>query len=204
MIRYGNKWICLHEMRRLRISDTFPTHVARSLITVTWLCIVHMTLTFSSLILIRAARSSVQSVSRPILSSTTPSKLAITRKMSDASKTKSEEEWQAVLTPEQVRLSQCPSHSGTPPYRERTHSSGCFVRRAPSVLARGSTSIIKRPGSTPARVATRRFTRATPSSTAAAVGQRFSMVMKIPFAMCDLAMLTVSSCQPSQALYRAT
>lgn len=63
--------------------------------------IVHMTLTFSSLILIR----SLQSISRPILSSApTSSNLSITRKMSDASKTKSENEWQAILTPEQVCL----------------------------------------------------------------------------------------------------
>jgi hypothetical protein len=140
-----------------------------------------MTLTFpllTSAILIRAARSSLQSISRPILPSTpTPFKSVIIRKMSDASKTKSEEEWQAILTPEQVCFSQCPSHSGISPYSELANSSGCFVRRAPSVLARGSTSIIKRPGSTPAPVAIPRFTRATPSSTAAAAGQRFSMVM---------------------------
>jgi len=163
-----------------------------------------MTLAFSSLILMGAARSSLPSISRPILSSapTTP-KLAITRKMSDASKSKSDEEWRAILTPEQVCLSQWPSHSGIPPYSERAHSSGCFVRRAPSVRALGSTSIIKRPGSTPARVATPRFTRAAPSSTVAAAGQRFSMVLML-FVMCSSTMLTVPSCQPSQALCRAT
>lgn len=71
--------------------------------TVTWLIHVHMTLTFSSPILIRAARSSAQSIPRPILSSATIiSKLSITRNMSDASKAKSEQEWRAILTPEQV------------------------------------------------------------------------------------------------------
>ena len=158
-----------------------------------------MTLRFSSLILIRVARSSLQPISRPILPSTpTPYKLATTRKMSDASKTKSEEEWRAILTPEQVCLSRCPSHSpGTPPYRERAHSSGCFVRRAPRVPARGSTRSIKQTGSTPVRVATPRFTRATPSSTAAAAGRHFSMVIIVPFATCGLAVLTV--CVPSFA-----
>ncbi len=68
---------------------------------------VHMTLTSSSLILTRAARSSFQSHSRSKLSSTPILfKLAIIRKMSDTSKTKSDEEWRAILTPEQVCLSQ--------------------------------------------------------------------------------------------------
>ena len=74
-------------------------------------------------------------------------------------------------------VTQHPSHSGTPPHSDRGCSSGCFVRRAPRHLARGSTRIIKRPESTPVRVATLRFTRAIPSSTAAAAGQRFLTVI---------------------------
>src|SRR5258707_8559168 len=88
---------------------------------------VHMTLTSSSLILTRAARSSFQSHSRSKLSSTPIlSKLAIIRKMSDTSKTKSDEEWRAILTPEQVCLSQGLSHPGTP-----SHASEHAVQGAP-------------------------------------------------------------------------
>ena len=67
----------------------------------------HMTLTPPSLSLSRAARSSLLYISRPtIFFAPTPFKSTVTiRKMSNASKTKSEEEWRAILSPEQVRPS---------------------------------------------------------------------------------------------------
>jgi hypothetical protein len=70
--------------------------------------IVHMTSGLPSLINV-ARRSSSRSISRPILSitPTTSIKFLTIRKMSDAIKGKSEEEWRAVLSPEQVRSLQC-------------------------------------------------------------------------------------------------
>lgn len=62
----------------------------------------HMTSGLPSLI--NVARSSSRSITRPILSitPTTSIKLLTIRKMSDSNKGKSEEEWRAVLSPEQV------------------------------------------------------------------------------------------------------
>jgi hypothetical protein len=70
----------------------------------------HMTLTPPSLSLSRAARSSLLYISRPtIFFAPTPFKSTATiRKMSNPSKAKSEEEWRAILSPEQVRPSLSP------------------------------------------------------------------------------------------------
>jgi hypothetical protein len=94
------------------------------------------------------------------------------------------------------------------PYIYERCSSGCSGRRAPSRLGRGSTSITRRPGSIPAPPATRRFTRAAPSLTAAAAGLPSSMV-KIPLFSRYLArrrfhLLNSFVVQPSQAPYPAT
>ena len=100
-VLYGY-FICLkcREMRRLPF-----TRVAVTGDGITWRTTLrHMTMNLSSLISIGcAARSSLRSISRPTLSiAPTPSKLAIIRTMSDANKARSEEEWRAVLSPEQV------------------------------------------------------------------------------------------------------
>lgn len=103
---------------KLILSFTWPNHTPRSprsandtnLISpllpftcdgITFLCdIVHMT--WPSLIC--AARPSFRYISRPttLLFPPIPSKLVTIRKMSNGNKAKSEEEWQAVLSPEQV------------------------------------------------------------------------------------------------------
>lgn len=103
-------------------------------------------------------------------------KLLSVRTMSGASKSKPDDEWRAILTPEQV----CLSHQYRNEKTTTTHiySSECFVRKAPNVLGRESTNTTRPQGCTPAQLATPHSTKAIPSLIAAVVGQPSTMVRR--------------------------
>ena len=93
------------------------------------------------------------------------------RTMADPSKTKTDAEWQAVLSPEQVGLP-CFTMSPCSPFC----SSVSFARRGQRLPARESTTNSMMRGSTPAPHVTPHSTRAPPSSKVGVAGQPFTMV----------------------------
>ena len=120
------------------------------------------------------------------------------RTMSDHSKVKSDDQWRAILSPEQV----CSSHNSALTTTQIMYSSECSVRRAPNVLERESTSATRPEACTPARLATPHSTRVIQSLTAAAAGQPSSMVSRFRPGMMRVPIIRLS--QPSLVLYPAT
>ena len=100
--------------------------------------------------------------------------------MSDSSATKTESEWRAVLTPQQVRPNRCRPTILIALAADRlpTSSASC-ARRAPSLQAPASTTSTTTRACTHVRAAARRCTRARPSSRAAAAGRPSSTVSRV-------------------------
>ena len=100
--------------------------------------------------------------------------------------TKSESEWRAILSPEQVRVRFISGTERVERADADAHrtSSASSARRAPSPRARASTRNTRARVSTPARAAARRCTRARPSLIVGADGLRSSMVRHAALRSC--------------------